>query len=161
MDLYPAIVFVHAATILLFFVAHGVSMAVAFALKRESEPARVRALLDLSRFSLGVPVLVLLLVGLLTGIVAGFMGGYWGQIWIWASLVVFVVVGGAMTPLAAARLGPIRTAAGTVSRQSPEPLPENPDEMRRLIAAWNPLPLALLGLSGFVVILWLMLDKPF
>ncbi|MBA2263396.1 MAG: DUF2269 family protein [Chloroflexi bacterium] len=155
--------FIHATTILLFFVAHGVSMAVAFALKRETEPARVRALLDLSRFSLGLPVIVLVVVGLLSGILAGFMGGHWGRIWIWASLVIFVVIGGAMTPLASLRLQPIRTAAG-MSSSGPRPVeaqPEDPEKMRRLIAAWNPLPIAAMGLIGFIVILWLMLEQPF
>ena len=76
MDLYGAVVFVHATTILLFFVAHGTSMAVAFALKRETDPARVRALLDLSRMSLGLPSIVFIVIGLLTGILAGFMGGH-------------------------------------------------------------------------------------
>jgi uncharacterized membrane protein len=163
LDLYGAVVFVHATTILLFFVAHGVSMAVAFALKRETEPARVRALLDLSRASLGVPTLIVLVIGLLTGIVAGFMGGHWGRIWIWASLVILVGVGGLMTPLAALRLVPIRTAAGMAS-SGPQPVeaqPEDPEEMRRLIAAWNPLPVAAMGLTAFIVILWLMLTKPF
>lgn len=162
MDLYGAVVFVHATAILLFFVAHGVSMVVAFALKREAEPSRVLALLDLSRLSLGVPTLVVLILGLLTGIVAGFMGDYWGRIWIWASLVLLVLVGGAMTPLATFRLQAIRAAAGgTTSRDDVEAQPENPDEMRRLIAAWNPLPVAAMGLTAFIVILWLMMEKPF
>ena len=163
MDTYGAVVFVHATATLLFFVAHGVSMAVAFALKRETEPARVRALLDLSRFSLGVPTLVVLLIGLAAGIVAGFMGEHWGRIWIWASLILLVVVGGAMTPLASLRLQPIRTAAGMAS-SGPKPVeaqPENPEEMRRLIAEWNPLPIAALGLTAFIAILWLMMEKPF
>jgi len=30
MDLYPWIVFIHVASVLLFFIAHGVSMTVAF-----------------------------------------------------------------------------------------------------------------------------------
>ena len=163
MDLYGWIVFVHAATILLFFVAHGTSMAVAFALKRESDPARVRALLDLSRASIGRPAIVLVVVGLLTGIAAGFMGGHWGRLWIWISLVLFVAIGGAMTPMASLRIQPIRTAAG-MATSGPKPTtaqPEDPAEMRRLIAAWNPVPLAAMGLTGFVVILWLMLVKPF
>jgi hypothetical protein len=160
---YGAVVFVHATTILLFFVAHGVSMTVAFALKREADPARVRALLDLSRFSLGVPIVVVLVVGLLSGIAAGFMGGHWGRIWIWASLVIFLVVGGAMTPLATLRLKPIRIAAGMAPLQASdtEAPAEDQQEMRRLIAAWNPLPVAAMGLTAFIVILWLMLEKPF
>jgi hypothetical protein len=163
LDLYPAVVFVHAVTILLFFIAHGTSMAIAFALKRETNPARVRALLDLSRFSLGVPVVVMVVLGLLTGILAGFMGGHWGSAWIWISIVVFVVIGGLMTPLGTMRLKPIRAAAGMPAETGvPEAPPqENPEELRRLIDAWNPLPLAAMGMTGFIVILYLMMAKPF
>ena len=163
MDLYDAVVFVHATTILLFFVAHGTSMAVAFALKRETDPARVRALLDLSRFSLGVPVMVLIVLGLLTGIAAGFMGGHWGSAWLWISIVLFVLVGGLMTPLATFRLKPMRAAAGMPAETGvPEAPPqENPEELRRLIDAWNPLVPASMGLIAFIVILYLMMAKPF
>ena len=163
MELYGAVVFVHAATILLFFVAHGTSMAVAFALKRETDPARVRALLELSRLSLGAPAIALVTVGFLSGVLAGFLGGHWGRLWIWISLVLFVAIAGAMTPLATMRLGPIRAAAGMPTAgggTTTEVTAENPDEMRRLIRAWNPVPIAVLGLSGFLVILWLMLTKP-
>ena len=163
MDLYGAVVFVHATTILLFFIAHGTSMAVAFALKRETDPARVRALLDLSRFSLGVPVMVLIVLGLLSGILAGFMGGHWGTGWLWISIVLFVLVGGLMTPLATFRLKPMRAAAGMPAETGvPEAPPqENPEELRRLIDAWNPLVPASMGLVAFIVILYLMLAKPF
>ena len=163
MDLYGAVVFVHATTILLFFVAHGTSMAVAFALKRETEPARVRALLDLSRFSLGMPIVVLVVIGLLTGIVAGFMGGHWGTGWLWISIVLFILVGGLMTPMATFRLKPMRAAAGMPAETGvPEAPPqENPEELRRLIDAWNPMVPASMGLIGFIVILYLMLVKPF
>ncbi|MCV0402106.1 MAG: DUF2269 family protein [Chloroflexi bacterium] len=164
MDLYPWVVFIHAATVLLFFIAHGASMAVAFRLKHEQDPARVRALLDLSRFSLGVPTIVVVLIGLATGIAAGFMGGWWGSGWIWVSLVLFLGVGIAMTPLVTFRLYPIRAAAGMTkpdAKADEVAPPEDPDELRRLIAAWNPLPVAVIGLASFVVILWLMMAKPF
>jgi hypothetical protein len=39
--------------------------------------------------------------------------------------------------------------------------PEDPVELARLLEAWNPVPLAVAGLGGFLVILWLMLVKPF
>ena len=48
MDLYPWIVFLHVVGVLLFFIAHWTSMAVVFRLKRERDPARVRALLELT-----------------------------------------------------------------------------------------------------------------
>lgn len=164
MELYPWVVFVHAATVLLFFIAHGTSMAVAFMIKRESEPARVRALLDLSRFSLGVPTVIVVLIGLVSGIAAGFMGGWWGQLWIWISLVIFVGIGLAMTPLVAFRLNPIRVAAGMpaqpAKKDAPTPV-EDPVELRRQLDAWKPAPIAVIGLGGFLVILYLMMAKPF
>jgi small-conductance mechanosensitive channel len=163
LDLYGAIVFVHATTILLFFIAHGTSIAVAFQLKRESEPARVRALLDLSRVGIGLPAIILVLLGLASGILAGFLGDWWGTYWIWISIVLFLGVGGAMTPMAAKRLGAIRTAAGlgAVGGDAEPPPAEDREEMRRLIEAWNPMPIAAMGLVGFIVILWLMMAKPF
>lgn len=164
MELYPWIVFIHVAAVLLFFIAHGASMAVAFRLKREEDPARVRALLDLSRYALGTPTVVVVLIGLGAGIAAGFMGGWWGELWIWISLVLFLAIGLAMTPLVAFRLNPIRVAAGM------PPQPEKKDavvpiedaaELRRQLDAWQPLPIAIVGLGGFLVILYLMMAKPF
>jgi hypothetical protein len=162
LDFYASIVFIHASTILLFFIAHGTSMAVAFKLKQETDPARVRALLELSRFSLGTPAIIFLVIGLVTGIIAGFLGDWWGTWWIWISLVLLLAVGGAMTPLATIRLGRIGTAAGLAkSGKDAAPPVEEPDELRRLIEAWNPLPVAAMGLTTFIVILWLMYAKPF
>ena len=155
MDLYGSVVFAHAATVLLFFIAHGTSMAVAFKLKQETDPDRVRALLELSRFSLGAPAIAFVLIGLATGILAGFMGGWWGSLWIWASLILFVLVGGLMTPLATQRLQRIGAAAGLGDARA------DPEELRRQLDAWNPLPIAAMGLTAFLVILWLMLAKPF
>jgi hypothetical protein len=163
MELYPWVVFIHAAGVLLFFVAHGTSMAVAFRLKSETDPARVRALLDLSRATLGAPAIVAVLVGFVAGIAAGFMGGWWDRLWIWVSLVLFVAVALAMTPFAAFRLNPIRAAAGMPVTNKPDEVvpPEDPEELRRLIAAWQPWPIAIVGLSAFILILYLMMVKPF
>lgn len=167
MNLYPWVVFIHAASILLFFIAHGVSMAVGFRLKRERDPARVRMLLDLSSWSLGIAPSIAFIVGVVAGIAAGIMGDWFGQAWIWISLVLLVVISGAMTPLVAIRLNAIRTAAGTqainpFSRKPPAAPPDHdPRELDRLLAAWSPAPSAILGFGGFLVILWLMFFKPF
>ena len=64
MDLYPWIVFLHVAGVFLFFMAHGTSMAVGFRLRQERDPARVRALLDLSSWSLGIAPSIAFVVGI-------------------------------------------------------------------------------------------------
>lgn len=166
MELYPWIVFIHVASVLLFFLAHGASMAVGFRLTRERDPARVRMLLDLSSWSLGIAPSIALIVGFLAGIAAGIMGGWFSQAWIWISIVLLVAVSGVMTPMVAARLNAIRAAAGTqsinpFSRKAPGPPSEDPQELNRLLDAWSPAPAAIIGFGGFLAILWLMFFKPF
>ncbi len=93
---------------------------------------------------------------------AGFIGDWWGQLWIWISLVLFVVMAFAMTPLMAVRLNAMRAAAGQATPRQKDPPPvEDLGELRRLQAAWNPMPLAVAGIGSFLVILYLMLVKPF
>jgi hypothetical protein len=159
MDLYPWIVFVHAAALLIWFFTHGAAVGVAFALKGETDPSRVRALHDMSKRSVGAPTTVIFVVGLVAGIVAAFAGGHWGQLWIWISLVTLVVIAGLMTPLGSMKLRRIGAAAGIPAKDGT--VTEDIDEMRRLIDAWNPVPLAAIGFGGFLLILWLMLAKPF
>jgi len=167
MNFYPWIVFIHATGVLLFFIAHGTSMAVGFRLKRERDPARVRALLDLSSWTLGVWPSIAFVIGIVAGIAAGIIGGWFGQAWIWIAIVLLTIVAGAMTPLVAARLNVIRTAAGTrainpFSRKPPETPPvQDNGELARLLDAWDPRPAAVMGFGGFGIILWLMLFKPF
>lgn len=164
MDLYSWVVFIHAAGVLLFFIAHGASMAVAFRLKHEEDPARVRALLELSRYTLGAPTVAVVLIGLAAGIAAGFMGGWWDELWIWISLALFLAIGLAMTPLVAFRLNPIRLAAGMPAQPEKKDAvvpAADPVELRRQLDAWQPMPVAVIGLGGFLVILYLMLVKPF
>jgi hypothetical protein len=167
MNLYPWVVLVHVSAVMLFFIAHGASAFVALRLRRERDPARVQALLDLSRWSLGPAAGIALLVGLVAGIAAAFAGGWWGHLWIWLSLATFLAVGGLMTPLAAMKLAAMRSALGipiqppfgfTKAADTPT---ANAAELQRVLEAWNPWPVTILGFGGFTVILALMLLKPF
>lgn len=170
MNLYPWIVLVPVTGVLFFFIAHGASAMVGLRLRTERDPARVMALLDLSRWSMGRTAGISRLVGLLAGITAGFAGGWWGHLWIWLALVIFFGVGVAMTPLtpmAEAKLHEMLRAAG-IGIQSPFGIgrphdagPADPDELQRLLAAWNPMLMSVLGFASFTAILALMLLKPF
>ena len=78
--MYPWIVFLHVAGGFGFMLAHGASASVAFALRRERNLERLRALLDLSSGSFNVMYLSLLVL-LAAGDTAGFMQKWWGQGW--------------------------------------------------------------------------------
>ena len=164
--MYQWLVFAHILGVFGFLLAHGTAAAVTFALRRQREVERVRVLLDLSR---GVTMVanVSLLVLLAAGITAGFMGNWWGQGWIWASLGLFILIGVTMTLLGSRPLNRIRQLvhAGIPSRLEAirhSPLDTSAEkQLAGLLDATHPWLLAMIGGGGLVLILWLMLFKPF
>jgi hypothetical protein len=103
---------IHVASAFGFILAHGASAAVALQLRRERDPGRVAALLDLSRSAMGGLTWAMALVMLSSGIWLGFQADWWGRVWIWASIAVLVLLMGLMTPLGGIKLNRIRTALG-------------------------------------------------
>ena len=106
----------------LFVMGHGASMWVSDQIRRERDPARIRALLELSSRSLGL-VYVSLLTLLVAGIVAGIMGSRFGRGWIWAAIVVLVAIIVLMYALASRYYGRVREAVGLRSLPDPEGRP--------------------------------------
>lgn len=167
MDLTPyvgAIIFLHVAGAFAFVAGHGVSMFVAFRIRKERDRARLAALLDLSGGSLalaGIGMLVLLV----SGIVAGVVLQDFGKTWLWVSLVMFLVIGGVMTPIGSKYLTSVRAALGQRTRglkpADPDPVPATDAELEALLVSRAPETLLLIGGVGFLVILWLMMFRPF
>jgi hypothetical protein len=120
--------------------------------------------LDFSGIGLSVAYvgLLLLLVG---GIVAGIVLGSWNKTWIWLSLGLFIVIGIAMTPLGINYFNRLRLALGVRTRNmkpaDPDPVPASDAALAAILQARNPELLLAVGGGGFVVILWLMMFRPF
>lgn len=162
--MYDWIVFLHIAGTFGFLLAHGASMSVSYALLREKNLERIRALLELSGNSFRLMYLSLYAL-LISGIIAGFMGRWWGRGWIWASLALLVAIIVAMAILGGRIYGGARKAGGLpyFERGKVQPPQEtvNLDEMHALLAQGKPHLLALIGYGGILVIAWLMMFKPF
>jgi len=154
---YPWLVFLHIAGALAFMLAHGASVAVMFRLRRERDRERIRTLLALSSASMTgfyVSIVVLLAGGILTG----FAGNWWGMMWIWLSLGLFIAILVAMYPLASAYFRKISRAVEMRPSGAPMVSDEELDEMLGSARAFV---IALVGFGGILVILWLMIFKPF
>lgn len=160
----PWIVYAHIAGAFVFVAGHGVSMFVAFQLRKERDRARLGALLDLSGRSLGLAGLGLLVL-FLSGILAGIVLGQWGQWWIWISLALLVVIAGLMTPVGSIYFNRVRAGIGQRTRNlkaaDPDPVPLSDDDLAALLVSKAPETLLLLGGVGFLVILWFMKFRPF
>jgi hypothetical protein len=158
------LLFVHLVGAFAFVLGHGASAMVAMRLREERDPERVRALLDLSSFSLSATYsgLVLLLIG---GIAGGFAGGYWGRAWIWTALVLLVAITVAMYPLGSQHYAKVRRAVAMRTYQdkkdAPLPEPASAAELDTLLASSQPILLAAIGGGGLLIILYLMVFKPF
>lgn len=155
--MYPWVVFLHVAGAFGFLLAHGVSVAVLFRLRTERKRGRITALLELSSSSMtAFYVSIAVLLG--AGILAGFIGNWWRMLWIWASLGLFIVIAGAMYPLATTYFRRVRAAVGM--RPSGAPIASD-EEVDELLASTRPMLIAVVGFGGLLVILWMMMFKPF
>lgn len=167
MNWYPLIVFAHVVAMIAFLVIHGVSIAVSLRLRTERDPERVRALLDLSRWSLGRATGIIVLIAVVAGVVAGFAGEWWNRAWLWISLGLFVALFLAMYPLAAQPLHRIREVAGVTAGppfgfgSKAEPGEANEVALQQQLEAYDPRPAAAVFGAAVVLILWLMMSKPF
>jgi hypothetical protein len=162
--MYQWIVLLHVVGAFLFVISHGVSGWVVNVIGREKDPKRIAALTDLSSFSLtGSYVgLLLLLVG---GIWAGISGDWFRFGWIWAALALFVGIAVAMYAVATPFFKRLRIALGQrvmgMPKDGPEPVAAPDSEILGVAATAPAMALNVIGFGGLLVILWLMVVKPF
>jgi len=165
METYPWILTLHVVGAFLFVFGHGASAVAALRLRRERDPVRIGAMLEVSAASIwtmGIGWIVLLAAGVL----ATFMAGLWGEAWIWASLIIFVLLTGYMTPRAAGWTRELRHAIGVKApfgekKDAPDPIPASPEELDRILRSPRMFEVTLVGGIGLVTIIVLMVLKPF
>ena len=153
--LYRIIVFLHVISTFGFLLSHGASVSMAFALKRERDLQKIRALLDIS--SRSYPLMSLtLLASIVFGIIAGFQGHWWKFGWIWASIALLVVILVLMYFFGSKVYGAARKAV-----EHPSESQGNDEELLAILEKSNPVLLTIIGYGGYAIIAWLMMVKPF
>lgn len=153
--LYRIIVFLHVISTFGFLLSHGASVSVAFALKREGDMGKIRALLDLS--STSYPMMSLTLAAsIVFGIIAGFQGHWWKFGWIWASMALLVVIIALMYFYGSKVYGAARRVV-----EFPSEPPGMNEGLLAILEKSNPILLTLIGYGGYAIIAWLMIAKPF
>jgi hypothetical protein len=162
--MYRWLVLLHVLGVFGFLMAHGISVGVAFSLRRERRLESVQALLNLSSSSLGAlhgSIAILFL----TGIAIGFIGHWWGQGWIWLSLGLLIAIYTYMGIAASGYYRQVRKAVGLGYMQGfkPQPAlePAGAEEINVLLSQSQPVTLAVIGFGSLAIIAWLMMFKPF
>jgi hypothetical protein len=153
--MYQWLVFVHLIGFVLFLMMHGVSLWAAFTIRSDPRPETARLLLGLSQRANGVMYMGLLLL------IAGGLGAAWNanQLtagWIVASYVVLLAVIVAMYAIGSSLYTPLRRALegqdGAVIEAA---------EVGRRLDNRRPEALAVVGFGGLLILVWLMVLKPF
>jgi hypothetical protein len=157
------IVLLHLVGAFVFVASHGVAVWMSMQLSRERDPRRIAALLDLSSMSLGglYGGLALLLIG---GIWAGIDGGFFGRGWTWAAIAILVAITVVMYAIATPYFRRLRAALGMPQYGAKDAVPPTPlsDPEILAIAARSPVAvLTVVGFGGLLIILWLMVFRPF
>lgn len=161
--MYQLVVFIHVVSAFTFLLTHGVTIFTMVRLRTERNPANIQTLLDLRRASnplFGISYLGLLLAG----IAGGFMGNWWSQGWIGVSLLLFLALTVVMTFWGRQYLERVRQAIQPEPSKTGTPIPNAPAtaaELDAILKGGHVPELMIIGFGGLLVILWLMLFKPF
>jgi hypothetical protein len=154
--MYTWLVVLHLLGLVVFLLAHGVSMFVAFRIRREEDRNVIAAMLGLSQQGSRALYLGLLLLGI-GGLGAAGSAGLLLTPWVVASYVVLAITLVAMWAMASGYYYPLRDGlAGTekVARLEDEELRATLRGSRR------PEALAAIGLGSLAILVWLMVAKP-
>jgi Predicted integral membrane protein (DUF2269) len=153
--MYQWFVFTHLLGLVIFALCHGVSVFVAFRVRRMADPAIAAGYLDLSQTANQAMYLGLLLLAI-GGIGAATAGDLWGKPWILSSVVVLIAVIVLMYAVGASyyyRLRDDLAGKRDVSLTTSEQLGPR-------LATRRPEWLAVIGGAGLVVLVYLMVLKP-
>jgi hypothetical protein len=158
------LVFIHVLSVITFFLAHGASATMAFQVRRETDFARLRAMLDLSwstQYLMGISFLIM---GL-TGIILPFLIHIWNRGYIWLSIVLMLFVFIYMAMFNETHYKELRRLVGLPymkgSKNLPAEPPSKPEEVAALLKKTNPTSLVVVGYIIPAIVLWLMIFKPF
>ena len=152
----------HIVFVVGFLLSHGTSAAVGFRLRQEKSPDSIRGLTALSKQTNNFTYAFVILI-LITGISMGFQNNWWRFAWIWVALGVLILTIGAMSGLSRPYHN-VRVGLGLPGRgpqRGTPPAPVSSEQLAQLVARANPVPISIVGIVALLILVWLMVLKPF
>jgi hypothetical protein len=162
--MYRWMIYAHIAGVLGFFMMQGGTLSAMFRLRQEDDPERIAALLSLARLASRWSILPLLII-VLSGATLGFIGRWWGYTWIWLALGLLVLLASLGFTISRAygeRIrANLRVEFGNPSITTRFDPSLKTDQIKSILASGHPTWLALISAAGLMLLLWLMIFKPF
>jgi hypothetical protein len=157
---YPWVVFLHVTVIFIFLIQHGAEIFATFRLREQKEPEGVFATYSFMPNNNSRNLRITYSLIIVTGAVAGFMSTWWKQGWMWAALGMMILIWIAMHHFG----GNYLTAVDAITEQA---LKNKNDEAaierfrQGLKSRREPEIMTITSVVGMLIILWLMMFKPF
>jgi Predicted integral membrane protein (DUF2269) len=157
MEFYPWLVFLHLVGVVLFSISHGVSIAMAFAIREARDPDVVASQLANSQRAVRITYVALLLLAI-GGLGAAWVGGLLLARWAVASYVVLGVALVVMWAVASPYYLALRKAVASDPTSGRRTL--EPGNLEALLASRRPDALSAVGGLALLLLIGLMVLKP-
>ena len=158
--MYMWVVYLHVLVIFVFLVQHAAEIWVSFRLREQKEPEGVYATYAFMPANNIRNLRITYLLIILTGAAAGFITTWWRQGWMWTALGVMIAIWIVMRRVSSGYLTAVDGIAERAIKNRADP---SALEIFRaeLQSRKEPLILGAISMLGGLIILWLMMFKPF
>lgn len=158
--MYPWIVYLHVVVIFIFLIQHAAEIWVSFKLREQKEPEGIFATYAFMPNNNIRNLRITYFLIILTGMTAGFLATWWRQGWMWTALGVMIVIMIVMRRVSDIYLNAVDAIAETAlkNREDPSTIAKFISDLR---ARREPEILSAVSVIGGLIILWLMMFKPF
>lgn len=158
--MYVWVVYLHILVIFIFLIQHAAEIWVSFKLREQKEPEGIFATYAFMPNNNVRNLRITYSLIIITGITAGFIAPWWRQGWMWTALGVMIVIWIVMKRVSGIYLSAVDAIAAHAQKNR-----EDASAMSKfrsdLKARREPEILSAFSLLGGLIILWLMMFKPF
>jgi hypothetical protein len=158
--MYTWVVYLHVLVIFVFLIQHAAEIWISFKLREQTEPEGIFTTYGFMPANNIRNLRITYVLIILTGITAGLITPWWRQGWMWAALSVMIVIWIVMRRISSAYLTEVDAIAERAqkNREDPSCIDHFKSELK---ARREPELLSVTAGLGGLLILWLMMFKPF
>jgi len=158
--MYNWVVYLHVTVIFIFLIQHAAEIIVTFKLREQKEPEGIFATYAFMPDNNSRNLRITYSLIIVTGAVAGFMSTWWKQGWMWSALGMMILIWVVMTRVAPNYLNAVDaiTDLALKNRDDKSAIDKFRSDLK---ARREPEIMTVTSVIGGLIILWLMMFKPF
>jgi len=158
--MYAWVVYLHVTVVFIFLIQHGAEIISTFKLREQKEPDGIFATYSFMPDNNSRNLRITYSLIIITGVVAGFMVPWWRQGWMWTALGLMIVMWIVMNRVGGSYLNAVDAITDHAVKNKDDKTAINKFRSD-LKARREPEIMTVISVIGGLIILWLMMFKPF